>query len=278
MGLAARSRFGTPRSVRRRRRSGRGCPFLGRHRLIAVLEGPCAARTDGREQRPIQRGESVLAPVSGGVILGALPFGAGADVARDLHAALEGKVLLDCSNPLGPSFRLLAEGGSSAAQHLAAAAPGAHVAKAFNLCHDEVWRRRPPVFDGRHTGRGRSAETTRRRWRGYANLVRDVGCEPVAGGGLERAGLLEATAALFIALWAGEGAESQAIAPPLAHAAGPGHQEQRAAPGLCGRRGRRPGAMTSWMGQALLRRPAVQTGKCGGRRFGGVLNALRDWR
>jgi predicted dinucleotide-binding enzyme len=35
-------------------------------------------------------------------------------------------------------------------------------------------------------------------------LVRDVGCEPVAGGGLEGAGLLEATAALFIALWVGE--------------------------------------------------------------------------
>lgn len=47
-------------------------------------------------------------------------------------------------------------------------------------------------------------------------LVRDVGCEPVSGGGLERAGLLEATAALFIGLWVGEGADVQALAPPLA--------------------------------------------------------------
>lgn len=48
---------------------------------------------------------------SGQVVLAALPFGAGAGVARDLHAALEGKVLLDCSNPVGPGFRLLTEGG-----------------------------------------------------------------------------------------------------------------------------------------------------------------------
>jgi predicted dinucleotide-binding enzyme len=159
------------------------------------------------------------------VVLVALPFGAGADVARDLHSALEGKVLLDCSNPVGPGFRLLTEGGPSAAQRLAAAAPGADVVKAFNLCHEDVWRMRPPVFDGRPLAVPVCGddETALARVR---ELVRDVGCEPVAGGGLERAGLLEATAALFIALWVGEGADAQAIAPPLAYAAGPSHQER----------------------------------------------------
>ncbi|MFI9833940.1 NADPH-dependent F420 reductase [Streptomyces sp. NPDC051913] len=154
------------------------------------------------------------------VVLAALPFGAGAEVVGNLHAALEGKVLLDCSNPVGPGFRLLTEGGPSAAQHLAAAAPGAHVVKAFNLCHEDVWRMRPPVFDGRPLSVPLCGddETALVRAR---ELVRDVGCEAVPGGGLERAGLLEATAALFIALWVGEGADAQAIAPPLAYAAGP---------------------------------------------------------
>ena len=160
----------------------------------------------------------------GQVVLAALPFGAGADVARELHAALEGKVLLDCCNPVGTGFRLLTEGGPSAAQQLAAAAPGAHVVKAFNLCHEDVWRMRPPSFDGRALvvpicG---DNETALARVR---ELVQDVGCKPVGGGGLERAGLLEATAALFIALWVGEGADAQAIAPPLAYAAGPSQQE-----------------------------------------------------
>ncbi|AZP15277.1 NADP oxidoreductase [Streptomyces aquilus] len=154
------------------------------------------------------------------VVLAALPFGAGADVVRGVHGALEGKVLLDCSNPVGPGFRLLTDGGPSAAQQLAAAAPGAHVVKAFNLCHEDVWRMRPPVFDGRPLAVPVCGddETALARVR---ELVRDVGCEAVAGGGLERAGLLEATAALFIALWVGEGADAQAIAPPLAFAAGP---------------------------------------------------------
>lgn len=158
---------------------------------------------------------------SGQVVLAALPFGVGADVARGLRTALEGKVLLDCSNPVGPGFRLLTEGGPSAAQRLAAAAPGAYVVKAFNLCHEDVWRMRPPVFDGRPLAVPVCGddETALARVR---ELVQGVGCEPVAGGGLERAGLLEATAALFIALWVGEGADAQAIAPPLAYAAGPG--------------------------------------------------------
>ncbi|CAM5580701.1 NADPH-dependent F420 reductase [Streptomyces coeruleorubidus] len=160
---------------------------------------------------------------SGQVVLAALPFAAGADVVRDLHAALVDKVLLDCSNPVGPGFRLLTEGSPSAAQQLAAAAPGAHVVRAFNLCHEDVWRMRPPVFDGRPLAVPVCGddETALARVR---ELVQDVGCDPVTGGGLDRAGLLEATAALFIALWVGEGADAQAIAPPLAYAAGPSHQ------------------------------------------------------
>ncbi|MEU0851595.1 NAD(P)-binding domain-containing protein [Streptomyces flaveolus] len=161
---------------------------------------------------------------SGQVVLAALPFGAGVDVARDLRSALEGKVLLDCSNPVGPGFRLLTEGGPSAAQRLAAAAPGAHVVKAFNLCHEDVWRMRPPVFDGRPLSVPVCGDDEAALAR-VRELVQDVGCRPVAGGGLDRAGLLEATAALFIALWVGEQADAQAIAPPLAYAAGAGHRE-----------------------------------------------------
>ncbi|QYX79459.1 NADPH-dependent F420 reductase [Streptomyces akebiae] len=158
------------------------------------------------------------------VVLVALPFGAGADVARELGPALDGRVLLDCSNPVGPGFRLLTGEGPSAARRLAEAAPGAQVVKAFNLCHEDVWRMRPPVFDGRPLAVPVCGddETALARVRA---LVRDTGCEPVSGGGLERAGLLEATAALFISLWVSEGADAQAIAPPLSHASGPPRRE-----------------------------------------------------
>ncbi|MEU3983407.1 NAD(P)-binding domain-containing protein [Streptomyces sp. NPDC026672] len=157
---------------------------------------------------------------AGDVVLAALPFASGASVVGELRTALKGKTLVDCSNPVGPGFRLLTEGGPSAARQLAEAAPGAHVVKAFNLCHEDVWRMRPPVFDGRPLAVPICGDD-RRSLAYVRELVRDAGCEPVSGGGLDRAGLLEATAALFIALWVGEGADAQAIAPPLTHAAGP---------------------------------------------------------
>ncbi|MER6559263.1 NAD(P)-binding domain-containing protein [Streptomyces sp. NPDC001027] len=212
--------------------TGRMADALATHWVRAGHEVTVGGRDAHQAERLAMRIGSDVRPASlraaaefgQEAVLAALPFGAGAEVARELRAALEGKVLLDCSNPVGPGFRLLTEGGPSAAQQLAAAAPGAHVVKAFNLCHEDVWRMRPPVFDGRPLAVPVCGddETALARVR---ELVRDVGCEPVAGGGLSRAGLLEATAALFIALWVGEGADVQAIAPPLAYAAGPSHRE-----------------------------------------------------
>lgn len=163
----------------------------------------------------------------GDVVLAALPYQVGAQIVGSLRSELGERVLVDCSNPLGPGFRPLTGSGPSAARRLAAAAPGVRVVKAFNLCHENVWRMDPPVFDGRPLAVPVCGDD------GAAlalvhQLVRDLGCHPVAAGGLERAGLLEATAALFIGLWVGEGADAQAVAPPLAYAAGP--------PGLGGAR------------------------------------------
>jgi predicted dinucleotide-binding enzyme len=47
-----------------------------------------------------------------------------------------------------------------------------------------------------------------------ARLVRDIGATPVLGGGLDRAALLEATAAFAIGLWFA-GADAQAILAPV---------------------------------------------------------------
>ncbi|MFF8322528.1 NADPH-dependent F420 reductase [Streptomyces bobili] len=152
-------------------------------------------------------------------LLLALPYAAVAEVVGGLAEALRGRALIDCTNPVGPGFRLLTAGGPAGAERIAAAAPDAHVVKAFNLCHVDVWRLTPPVFDGRPLavplcGDDPAALDVVRQ------LVRDLGCEPLDAGGLDRAGLVEATAALLIGLWVGEGADAQAIAPPLAHAAG----------------------------------------------------------
>lgn len=148
-------------------------------------------------------------------VLLALPYDAVVDVVAGLADPLAGRTLIDCTNPLGPGFTLRTAGGPSAAERVAAAAPAAHVVKAFNLCHVDVWRLTPPVFDGRPLavplcGDDEAALSVVR------HLVRDLGCEPLNAGGLADAALVEATAALLIRLWVAEGADAQAIAPPLA--------------------------------------------------------------
>ncbi|MFF3377870.1 NADPH-dependent F420 reductase [Streptomyces sp. NPDC002680] len=152
-------------------------------------------------------------------VLLALPCPVAADTVAALEVPLRGRVLIDCTNPVGPGFALLTEGGPSAARRIASAAPAAHVIKAFNLCHEDVWRLASPVFDGRPLavplcGDDEHALSVVRQ------LVRDLGCEPLNAGSLDRAALLEATAALLIGLWVGEGADAQAIAPPREFAGG----------------------------------------------------------
>ncbi|MEU8687602.1 NAD(P)-binding domain-containing protein [Streptomyces sp. NPDC048665] len=150
-------------------------------------------------------------------VLLAVPYSAAISVASELANTIRGRTLIDCTNPPAQGFVLETWGGPSAAERLAAAAPGASVVKAFNLCHESVWRLTPPVFRGRPLAvplcgdDALALETVRL-------LVRDLGCVPVNGGGLGRAGLLEATAALLIGLRVGEGADAQAIAPPLEYA------------------------------------------------------------
>ncbi|MFJ9373833.1 NADPH-dependent F420 reductase [Streptomyces sp. NPDC101455] len=148
-----------------------------------------------------------------GAVLVALPWEAAVEVARQL--TLAGRVLIDCANPVGDGFRLLTMGGPSAAEQLAAAVgPEAHVVKAFNLCHEDVWRLTPPVFDGRPLGVPLSGDDVE-ALAVVGQLVRDVGCEPFGAGELgQGAALLEATAALLIRLWVGEGVDAQSIAPP----------------------------------------------------------------
>ncbi|MFI6321514.1 NADPH-dependent F420 reductase [Nonomuraea sp. NPDC050556] len=136
----------------------------------------------------------------GEVLLLALPYGVVPD-------GLRRKVVIDCTNPLGPELVPLGR----AAEELAAV--GARVVKAFNLAHVDVWRMTPPVFDGRPLavplcGDDEEALAAVRA------LVRDIGCEPVDAGGVDRAWLLEATAAFVIGLWF-SGADAQAILTPL---------------------------------------------------------------
>ena len=70
---------------------------------------------------------------SADAIILAIPYGAAQAVAQSLGASVNGKVVIDATNPLRADFSGLAtEGGPSAGEEIAEALPDARVAKAFN--------------------------------------------------------------------------------------------------------------------------------------------------
>jgi predicted dinucleotide-binding enzyme len=181
-------------------------------RAVALAEriGP-AVRT-GTWTEAAAFGDVVLLAIRDHAVLEVLTAAGAAD------GTLRGRVLVDCTNPVVPErFTLATRGGPSMAERVAEAT-GAHVVKAFNLCHEDVWRMTPPVFDGTPLAVPLCGDDPGALER-VRSLVTDLRCDPVDGGGLERAGLLEATAAFMIGLWFG-GADAQAVLPPLAYAFG----------------------------------------------------------
>jgi predicted dinucleotide-binding enzyme len=138
------------------------------------------------------------------------------DLLGQVGGLLRGRTVLDCVNAVVPPGARLATGDGPPVARLIAERTGANVVKAFNLCHDSVWRRRPPHFGGRPLavpicGDDVTALATAR------SLVRDLGCEPVDAGGLDRAGLLEAAAAFAIGLYLG-GGDPRSVFPPVEYA------------------------------------------------------------
>ncbi|MFG1623667.1 NADPH-dependent F420 reductase [Kribbella sp. NPDC049227] len=149
----------------------------------------------------------------GDVLLLALP----AEAAVDAVGALDvppGRILIDCTNAIDQQNFTLAV--SAVAERIARAVPHVHVVKAFNLAADTVWHHPPeglavPLCSDDPTA---LAQVSR--------LVRALGCEPVQAGGLARAKLLEATAALAIGIWV-TGGDVRAMFPPLEAAFGSVH-------------------------------------------------------
>ncbi|HIF30294.1 MAG TPA: F420-dependent NADP oxidoreductase [Planctomycetaceae bacterium] len=81
------------------------------------------------------------------VILLALPWSSVEDILKQLDGALDGKILIDCVNPLNSTFSGLELGfTSSAAEEIAQWAPRSRVVKAFNTLSAAVMA--DPMFDG----------------------------------------------------------------------------------------------------------------------------------
>lgn len=131
---------------------------------------------------------------SADVVVLAMPFGAAPAVAAALPS-WHGRLVIDCTNPIGPGFTLLhghTDSGSEAIQRLM---PGANVVKSFsaqgaeNLAH--------PVYDGVaasnfYCGDDAGAKAVVR------DLIAEVGFEPIDVGSLTSARYLEPLTMLWI--------------------------------------------------------------------------------
>ena len=84
-------------------------------------------------------GEAGTAP-AGDIVIVAVPYAGAATVVSEYGDALDGKVIIDITNPIAPDAKgFVTPEGSSGAQEIAKAAPaGAHVVKAFNTVFSHV--------------------------------------------------------------------------------------------------------------------------------------------
>jgi NADPH-dependent F420 reductase len=132
----------------------------------------------------------------------AVPHGAVAQLATDLGAALDGKVVIDATNPLNDTYSDLTTSGVSAAETLQQQVPGAKVVKALNT-----------VLAGRYSAPSEAGTPLDAFFAGddaqakavVAELVASLGLRPVDLGGLRMARTLEEMAFANISLNASNG-------------------------------------------------------------------------
>jgi predicted dinucleotide-binding enzyme len=129
------------------------------------------------------------------VIFLATPWSATREILKGLKG-LEGKVLIDCTNPLLPNLAGLEVGlNDSGGERVQAWAPKARVVKAFNTVGFNIMEN--PELEGRKAVMYFCGDDADARFQ-VKRLIEDVGFAPIDAGGLASARLLEPFALLWI--------------------------------------------------------------------------------
>ena len=132
---------------------------------------------------------------AGDIIILAVPYGSAAAVVTDFGDALDGKVIIDITNPVTPDMSgLVTPHGSSGAQEIAKGAPaGAHVVKAFNTIFGHV------LAKGGRLDAFIAADDPEAKAR-VSTFIESLGLRPLDVGGLHMAATLEALGLMMIGL------------------------------------------------------------------------------
>jgi hypothetical protein len=125
--------------------------------------------------------------------------------ALDAAGPLQGKIVIDCTNPLNPDLKGLSIGHTtSAAEEIAGMVPGSKIVKAFNTVFADVYHSDTRLFGSRmptmfYCGDDDGSKTI------IAKLIKETGFQPVDAGPLKSARYLEPLAMLMIQLGYGQG-------------------------------------------------------------------------
>lgn len=144
--------------------------------------------------------------LAGNIVILAVPYTSAAAVLADYGDALDGKVIVDITNPIASDLSgLVTPHGSSGAQEIAKGAPaGAHVVKAFNTIFGHV------LAKGGNLDAFIAADDVEAKAR-LSTFLESLGLRPLDVGGLQMAQTLEALGLMMIGL-AKNGAGSWDIA------------------------------------------------------------------
>ncbi|MEM7493300.1 MAG: NAD(P)-binding domain-containing protein [Pseudomonadota bacterium] len=140
----------------------------------------------------------------GEIVIIAVPYTATKVLLPQLACALEGKTVVDATNPLNDDWSPKILGAeTSAAEEIARLLPGAHIVKAFNTVFADIMK------PGRLTRLGAPvtgfiAGDEARARRQVIDLAKDMGLAPIETGPLATARYLEAMAHLNIAIAVGQ--------------------------------------------------------------------------
>lgn len=130
---------------------------------------------------------------TGDIVILAVPYSSAAAVLADYGDALDGKVIIDITNPISSdAASLVTPSGSSGAQEIAkAASTGAHVVKAFNSLFGPVLAQRGRL-DAFFAADDPEVKTR------VSTFIESLGLRPLDVGGLHMAATLEAVGLMLI--------------------------------------------------------------------------------
>jgi hypothetical protein len=165
------------------------------HTVEVVSRDPAKARALADKLAAGATTGTYGAAPAGDIVILAVPYTNAAAVVAEYGKALDGKVIIDITNPVTPDMSgLVTPHGSSGAQEIAKGAPaGAHVVKAFNTIFGHV------LAKGGRLDAFIAADDPEAKAR-VSTFIESLGLRPLDVGGLHMAATLEALGLMMIGL------------------------------------------------------------------------------